>query len=96
MKGWTDIKALENTGSIKNEGLYLCASTLRRQVAFFLHLYPFGILVTRLCAAVGEAELGLISDFCIRHRQQPACMKIFFLCPVKKNSFTESGYSILF
>lgn len=35
MKGWTDIKALENTESIKNEGLYLCASTLRRQVAFF-------------------------------------------------------------
>lgn len=41
MKGWTDIKALENTESIKNEGLYLCASTLCRQVAFFSSPAPF-------------------------------------------------------
>lgn len=40
------INALHNAKPIKNEGLYLGASMLRREVAFFLHLHPFGILVT--------------------------------------------------
>ncbi len=39
-----EINALESAESIKNEGLYPGASTLRREVAFFLHLHPFGIL----------------------------------------------------
>lgn len=50
LKGWTEINTLENIESIKNEGLYRHAGTLRREVAHFLPLHPFGILVTP-CAA---------------------------------------------
>ena len=73
LKGWTEIDALENTESIKNEGLYLHAG----RIGTLSSPAPFWYFGDSPCAAADEAELRLISD-CWQHLScAAACMYVW-------------------